>query len=52
VEDKLAVEEAERFDDISVVGILDEELQQQQAAMKAAETARRKVPARSRKRRN
>ncbi|KAJ7183961.1 hypothetical protein C8R46DRAFT_1210098 [Mycena filopes] len=36
-EDKLAVEEAERFDDISVVGFLDEE----QAAMQA-EAARRK----------
>ncbi|KAJ7093606.1 hypothetical protein C8R44DRAFT_953299, partial [Mycena epipterygia] len=48
-EDKLAVEEAERFDDISVVGFLDEE----HAAMKAAEAERRRgVAARGRKRRN
>ncbi|KAJ6557080.1 hypothetical protein DFH09DRAFT_1365467 [Mycena vulgaris] len=51
-EDKLAVEEAGRFDDISVVGFLDEE----RAAMKAqAEAERRKgvaTAARSRKRRS
>ncbi|KAJ6522464.1 hypothetical protein B0H19DRAFT_656027 [Mycena capillaripes] len=44
-EDKLAVEEAERFDDISVVGFLDEE----QAAMQA-EAARRKGVAATRTR--
>ncbi|KAJ7731421.1 hypothetical protein DFH07DRAFT_1065719 [Mycena maculata] len=46
-EDTLAVEEAERFDDISVVGFLDEE----QAAMRAEAERRSRVPpaARSRK---
>ncbi|KAJ7496196.1 hypothetical protein B0H11DRAFT_1715875, partial [Mycena galericulata] len=47
-EDKLAVEEAERFDDISVVGFLDEE----QAAMKAEAERRKGMAARGRKRRN
>jgi hypothetical protein len=47
-EDKLAVEEAERFDDISVVGFLDEE----QAAMQAEAARRKGVAARTRKRRN
>ncbi|KAJ7223555.1 hypothetical protein GGX14DRAFT_513857 [Mycena pura] len=51
-EDKLAVEEAERFDNISVVGFLDEE---QAAAAMQVEAARRKGStgtARGRKRRN
>ncbi|KAJ6601752.1 hypothetical protein DFH09DRAFT_1125806 [Mycena vulgaris] len=47
-EDKLAVEEAEQFDDISVVGFLDEE----QAAMQAEAERRKGVAARGRKRRS